>query len=309
MSRAAFFKNAARAHRPLRPERIDLMQLKWKTTYTDLVCEVVGSALIAAALYNFALHSEFPMTGFSGIALILRRLFGLPIGLTTFALNIPVMLACYRLIGREFLLKSLRCMVISTVMIDFAAPLFPVYTGDRMISALVTGTLGGIGYALIYMRGSSTGGSDFLVMAAKKLKPHIRLGMLTFLTDLVVVLAGSAIFRDIDGAVYGMVINFLTALMVDRMLCGLNAGKVGLIVTERATEVCECIDACSGRGSTILEARGGYRQEEKQVVMVACSRKEMYQILSAVKQLDDEAFMIVMDSGEVHGQGFRVVQQ
>ena len=137
----------------------------------------------------------------------------------------------------------------------------------------------------------------------------IRNSMLTFLTDLVVVLAGSAIFRDIDGAVYGMLINFLTALMVDRVLCGLNAGKVGLIVTERATEVCECIDACSGRGSTILEARGGYRQEEKQVVMVACSRKEMYQILSAVKQLDDEAFMIVMDSGEVHGQGFRVVQQ
>ena len=277
--------------------------------WTDILCETAGSAIVGAALYNFALHAEFPMTGFSGIAIILYRLFGSPIGLTTVLLNIPVALACYRLLGREFLIKSLRCMVISSVMVDYVAPLFPVYSGDRMISALVTGTLSGIGYALIYMRGSSTGGSDFLVMAAKAVKPHIRLGIIVFLIDITVVLIGGAIFLDMDGVVYGVIINFLCASVVDRVLCGLNAGKLGLIVTERAEEVCACIDASSGRGSTILEARGGYRQEEKQVVMVACSRKEMYLILNAVKRLDPDAFLIVMDSGEVHGQGFRVVQQ
>lgn len=275
----------------------------------DILCETAGSALVAAALYNFALHAEFPMTGFSGVAIIFYRLFGLPVGLMTVILNIPVAILCFRLIGREFLIKSLRCMVISSVMIDCLAPLFPVYGGDRMISALVTGTLCGVGYALIYMRGSSTGGLDFLIMAAKAVKPHIRLGTIVFLSDFVIVLAGGLIFRDIDGIVYGMVVNFLCAAVVDRVLCGLNAGKVGLIVTERAAEVCVCIDACSGRGSTILEGRGGYRQDAKQVVMVACSRKEMYPILNAVKQLDAQAFMIVMDSGEVHGQGFRVVQQ
>lgn len=279
-----------------------------KELWTDIGCELIGGALIAAAMYNFALQSRFPMTGFSGIAMIIYRLFGLPIGVTTIALNIPVAILCYHLIGRKFMIKSLRCMIISSVMIDWIAPRFPVYEGDRVISALVTGTLGGIGYALIYMRGSSTGGSDFLIMAAKRIRPHIKLGTIAFLSDVGIVFAGGILFRDMDGIVYGMIINFLFAIVVDRVMCGLNAGRLALIVTEHGEEVCERIDACTGRGSTILEARGGYRQDRKQVVMVACSNKEMYQIQNTIKEFDREAFLIVMDSSEVHGEGFRVVQ-
>lgn len=286
------------------------MKIKWndRELWTDIAYELAGGALIAAAMYNFALHSRFPMTGFSGIAMILYRLFGLPIGMTTIVLNIPVAVLCYKLIGRGFLLKSLRCMITSSVMIDWIAPLFPVYEGDRMISALVTGTLGGIGYAMIYLRGSSTGGSDFLIMAAKRIKPHIKLGTIAFLSDVGIVFAGGIIFRDMDGIVYGMIINFLFAVAVDRVMCGFNAGRLALIVTEHGEELCECIDECSGRGSTILEARGGYRQDQKQVVMVACSHKEMYQIQNTVKEHDRDAFLIVMDSSEVHGEGFRVIQ-
>ena len=72
--------------------------------------------------------------------------------------------------------------------------------------------------------------------------------------------------------------------------------------------MCRIIDACSGRGSTILYGRGGYKKNRKQVVMVACSAKEMYLIEQAVKNRDDAVFMVVMDSNEVHGEGFRVIR-
>lgn len=274
----------------------------------DIVWEVFGSFLIAIALYNFALNARFPMTGFSGIAMILYRLFGLPIGIATILLNIPVVILCYRLIGKQFLLKSLRCMIISSLMIDYIAPLLPLYNGNRMLSAITTGTLGGIGYAVIYMRNSSTGGSDFLIMSAKALKPHLKLGTIAFISDIGIILAGGIIFRDMDGIIYGMIINFLFAVVVDKVMCGLNSGKVGLIVTERGEEVCDLIDECSGRGSTILEGRGGYKKNQKQVVMVACSSKQMYLIEQAVKGLDEEVFMIVMDANEIHGEGFRLVR-
>lgn len=282
--------------------------MRWKEIALDLFWEVLGSFLIAVALYNFALHAAFPMTGFSGIAMIFYRLFELPIGLTTIVLNIPVAIACYRLIGREFMLKSLRCIVISSLMIDYIAPLLPTYQGGRMLSALVTGALGGIGYAVIYMRKSSTGGSDFIIMAVKAVKPHIKLGTIAFLSDIGIILTGGIIFRDVDGIIYGMIINLIFAVVVDRVMCGLNSGMVGFVVTEWGDEMCSLIEQCTGRGSTILEARGGYQNQIKQVVMVACNSKEMYQIEKAVRELDYGSFMIVMGSNEVHGEGFRVIR-
>lgn len=112
--------------------------MKQKTLIADLLCEILGSSFIAAAVHNFALAAEFPMTGFSGIAIILHRFLEIPIGISTIILNLPVAFLCYRRIGRSFLLKSFRCMVISSLFIDCVAPLFPFYEGPRQLAALVT---------------------------------------------------------------------------------------------------------------------------------------------------------------------------
>ena len=99
---------------------------KWKKIAVDILAEVLGSMLIALGLYNFALEAKFPMSGFSGLAMIIYRLFGLPIGVTTILLNIPVTILCFRVLGKSFFLRSLRCMVISSVCVDVIAPLLPV---------------------------------------------------------------------------------------------------------------------------------------------------------------------------------------
>lgn len=273
----------------------------------DIVWECIGSFLIAISLYNFALNAKFPMTGFSGIAMIVYRLVEIPMGITTIVINIPVALLCYRLVGKEFMLRTIRCMVISSFFIDYIAPLLPLYSGDRMLAAIVTGVFGGIGYAVIYMRNSSTGGSDFLIMAAKAIYPHLKLGTITFIADFGIVLAGGIIFKDMDGIIYGVIINFFLAIVIDKVMCGLNSGKIAMIITEQGEDICDVIDACSGRGSTILDGRGGYKKGDKQVVMVACNPKQMYQVEKAVKEYDENVFIIVMDANEIHGEGFRVV--
>ena len=281
---------------------------KIKIIAKEVFFEIIGSILVAVGIYNFAVASEFPMTGFSGISLILNRLFQLPIGLTIMVLNIPVALLCYKLLGKKFFYRSIRCIIISSLFIDYVAPLFPVYTGDRMISALCTGILGGLGYAIIYMQNSSTGGTDFVIMAVKALKPYLSLGKIAFLSDIGIILIGGIIFKDIDGIVYGMIINFLFALMVDKVIYGINSGKLALIVTDHAKVICDSIDECCGRGSTILKGKGGYQQDDKGVVMVACDNKEMYFVQKTVKERDPNAFVIILESNEVHGEGFNMLQ-
>lgn len=283
-------------------------RMKWKKLGKQLVWEVAGSILIAVGIYNFAVHAKFPMTGFSGISIILYRLFQIPIGISTIILNIPVAILCYRLLGRKFFLSSIRAMVISSIFIDYVAPFFPVYQGSRLLAALCTGVIAGLGYSIIYMQNSSTGGTDFIIMAVKALKPYLSLGKIAFLSDVGIILTGGIIFRDMDGIIYGMIVNFLFAVVVDKVMYGINAGKMALIVTEDGEKISEMIDECSGRGSTLLKALGGYRKDEKQVVMCACNNKEMYFVQKAVKEADPESFIIVLESNEVHGEGFRTIQ-
>ena len=274
----------------------------------SLLLEMTGSLLVAIALANFAAAFEFPMTGFSGIALILYRLFHIPLGFTNLILNIPIAIFCYRLLGKQFFYRSLRCMIISSLMMDYLCPLLPVYTGDRLLAALCTGILSGLGYALIYMQNSSTGGADFMVMALKSLHPHLSLGKLVFLTDFVIVMAGGILFKDVDGVIYGMIVNFIFSAVIDKVMYGANAGKLTLIVTDHGDKISQTIEDTCHRGSTLIKAAGGYSKDDKQVVMCACSDKQMYQVQQAVKAADPASFMVVLESNEVHGEGFKYIQ-
>ena len=170
--------------------------------------------------------------------------------------------------GKTLFFSSLRCMLISSLMIDYVAPLFPVYSGDRLLAALCTGVFAGLGYAVIYMQNSSTGGSDFIIMAVKNLKPYWSVGKISFVTDVIIILLGGFLLRDVDGIIYGMIVSFLLAIVVDKLMYGINSGKMTLVVTEHGKEICDVIDSCCGRGSTILQGQGGYRCDNKQIVIL-----------------------------------------
>ena len=274
----------------------------------QLLAEIAGSIFVAAAVYNFAVQANFPMSGFTGLAIILYRFTGLPVGLATILLNIPVAFACWKLLGKKFFMSSMRCMLISSLFIDYLAPLFPVYDGSRMLAALCTGVFSGLGFAIIYMNNTSTGGMDFIVMAIKKKNPHLSMGRIIFFSDMGIVFFGGVLLKDIDGIIYGMIVNFLLASVMDKIMYGMNAGKMALIVTNCGQQVCDAIDDTCQRGSTIINAAGGYRGDKREIVMCACSTKEMYRVRQAAKNADERSFVIIMDSSEVHGEGFHSIE-
>ncbi len=283
-----------------------MSQIRWKEWGIDIMVDIAASMLIAVGIYNFALNANFPVAGFSGIAIILYHLFHIPVGVGTLLLNVPVSIFCYRFLGRTFFFKSIKTMIISSVFMDYIAPMFPVYDGNRLLAALCMGVLSGAGYAIVFMRGSSTGGQDFISMAIKKVKPHITLGIITFVLDLTTIMLGSIlVFKDIDGFIYGVIVTYLMAIVMDRILYGIDEGKMTLIVTEKGPEVAGYIDEYSGRGSTILEGIGSYSKNHKDVVMCACNNKQMYTIKKMVREIDPKAFTIIVESNEVVGEGFK----
>ncbi len=281
-------------------KKINLKKLSY-----DIMIDVVGGILIGVGIYNFAAKAAFPLAGISGIALIFYQLFGFPIGWLTMILNVPIAIGCYKTLGKEFFVRSVRTVIITSLIIDYVVPLFPVYSGDRMLAALCTGLFSGLGYALIFMNNSSTGGMDFITVAVKVKRPHLTLGKIVFITDAIIVAIGGLIFKDVDGTIYGFIITYLLTVVIDKIMYGIDSGKMTLIVTEKGQEVANKIDEYSGRGSTLLKGRGSYSGIEKEVVMCACNNKQMYTIRKMVKQVDPSAFTVIMESNEVVGEGFK----
>ena len=279
---------------------------KIKNITLDFAADIVGSFLIAIGIYNFATASEFPVTGITGIAQVLYIYFGLPIGTMTTIINIPIILACVKVLGVKFVVKSLKTLLISNFFMDVVAPLLPIYEGDLMLSSICMGLFAGLGYALIFMRDSSTGGVDFISLTIRALKPHISLGRIIVIVDCALLLVcGFLLGGNVDKIIYGLIATYIVSVVVDKVMYGLDAGKVTLIVTEKGYEVAEKIHELTERGATLLKAVGSHTKTEKQVVMCACSYKQMHMVQKAVKEVDSSAFLVMMEANQVRGEGFR----
>jgi uncharacterized membrane-anchored protein YitT (DUF2179 family) len=272
----------------------------------DLLCDIVGSFMVAIGVYNFATASKFPVTGVSGIAQVLYIYFKLPIGIMTTVINIPIILICGRILGLKFMLKSLKTMLISMFFMDVVAPLLPIYQGETMLSCICMGIIAGVGYALMYMRGTSTGGTDFVTMTIRALKPHLSLGKIITIVDCSVLLfCGFLMGGNVDKIIYGLISTYIVSIVVDKVMYGFEAGKVTLIVTDHGHEVAKKIHELTDRGATLIKAEGSYTKDDKEVVMCACSYKQTYMVQKAVKEVDSNAFLVTMEANQVKGEGFK----
>lgn len=273
----------------------------------DLIYDIAGSILYAAGIYTFAGNGGFAPGGVSGLALIMNHLWGLPVGTVTLLLNIPLILISYKTVGKRLLIKSGVTMLISTIFVDLVFPLFPMYSGNRMMAALCSGVFLGAGMALFYIRGSSSGGIDFLTLTIKKKKPHMTIGVITMLIDLAVILLGVPVFGDIDSVLYGLLATFVSTVVIDKILYGIGAGTLAVIVTGKGKETAQSIAKNVDRGVTSLNAVGAYTGAERDVLLCACSKAEAYMVRAAVREADEEAFIMFTETSEVFGEGFKDV--
>ena len=290
-------------------KKFGVKRLEARELAIDVLCDLAGARLFDLGIYNFAANAEFAPVGVSGLAIIINYLFKAPMGITSILLNIPILLISYKLLGRRFMIKSIKSMLIFSLMLDLVVPFFPVYQGEPLIAAICTGVLSGAGLSIVYLRGGSTGGTDFLVMALRKLFPQFSIGQFTLVVDGCVILLGGVVFRNLDAVILGLIATAATTMIIDKIMYNIGSGKLVFIVTDHPAAMAEGIVNTTGRGTTFLNAQGSYSMDEKKVVMCACNNSQAVQVRRVVKELDPDAFVIVTESNEVFGEGFKSLHE
>ena len=216
-----------------------------RTLVVDQLYNLAAGFLYALSICYFARGSDFAPGGISGLALIVNYLWHLPVGITTLVFNLPLVALSIRFVGRAFLAKSLVSMVWCTVFQDVVFARVGCYTGDPLVAALFAGVTWGFALALLYMRGSSSGGTDFLTMSIKVLRPHLSIGAVTGGIDLVVILLGWPVFGTVDSVLYGLVTTVITSLVIDKVMYGSSSSKMLTIITTKGQEIADEISSAA----------------------------------------------------------------
>lgn len=279
----------------------------------DLLFDIVGSLLYGAGIYSFAYTAQFAPGGVSGLAILLNTLTrglplcpaGIPIGLGTLLINIPIIFFCFKALGKAYFLRSVKTMVISSAIVDYLMPCLWTYQGSPMLAAIFGGILVGAGLACIYLRDSSTGGSDYIILAIQKSHPQFSLGMVSLAVDGVVILLGGIVYGNVDAALYGMIMTITYSVMIDKILMGNDSRKLTTIISTRGPAISERITAEIDRGLTVLQGKGGFTGEEKDLILCACSKAEVFKIKRIAHEIDDQSFVLVSSIDAAYGNGFK----
>ena len=283
------------------------MKQKAREFLLDVLYDGAGGAVFAIGLGCFVGPAQIAPGGVSGLSIIINYLTGLPVGSLNMGINIPLLLLAWRFLGRRFTLKTLRSVFIQSVMIDLVGLWLPVYAGDRIMSALFGGVAIGVGLAPVFMRGSTTGGTDIVSRLIQLRFRHVSIGKLLFMVDTAVLLLSVAVFRNIETGLYGMITIYTSNRILDGILYGLDTGKVVLVISEKNQQIAQQVMDRLERGATFLQAEGAWSGQEKKVLLCVVRAVQCYRVEEIVRAADPDAFLVVMEANQIAGEGFRPI--
>lgn len=281
------------------------MKNKIVQTIQEYVIIALGCTIMAAGVSLFLLPNELSTGGFSGIATIVYYFFKVPMGVTVLALNIPLLIIAYFKIGKQLFARSIYGTIVFSLMIDLIDKITPL-THDRFLGCIYGGVFAGIGTAIILKFDASTGGSDLLSHIIRAYKKQYKSSSLILSVDTVVIALNVIFFKNIEIGLYSAIAIFLMGKMIDLIFEGVNFTKVIFIISPKYEEIAGQISASINRGSTGLFSKGMYTDQEKLTLLCVGSRTEAYEMQSIAKEIDKEAFIIIMNAREVIGKGFKI---
>lgn len=265
---------------------------------------VIGATVMAFATAFFLLPNELSSGGFSGVATIIYYLFSIPMGTTILVLNIPLFILSLYKIGKKFFVKSLIGTVTLSIFIDFFDRFEPL-TNDKILACVYGGILTGIGTAIILKFHSSTGGSDLVTNLVKSYNPKARMGKIITSMDFIIVALNVIFLKKIEIGLYSAIAIYLMGIMIDIVFEGIYFTKLLVIISDKSEEISKQIQIEIRRGVTGLYGKGMYKSNEKLVLICAVGRRDVASVKQLVKKIDKNAFIIITNSREVLGVGFK----
>lgn len=274
---------------------------EYKIGLKDVLQVVLGSFILALAFQLFLLPNEIISGGVSSLSIIIYEVIGLAPSFTQYLFNIPLLVTSFVFLGKEIGMKS----VIGSLVFPFFTGLvssLPPLTDDLFLAALFGGVVTGIGVGTVYRGKGSTGGTSTVAQLIAKYG-NMTLGNAMLFADISVIIIGFFVF-DLEAILYGVITLTVASRVIDIVLVGASVQKTIFIITDETEKIrAEILDNFD-RGVTLLDARGGFQNDPKEMMMVVIEEREITALREMIIETDDDAFVVVMAASEVMGRGF-----
>lgn len=276
----------------------------WLTT-KDYVMIIVGIMLYAFGFTAFILPEKVVIGGLAGLGSLIYFQFGIPVAISQYVLNLLLLAMAWRVVGRQFVIRTIFGATMISLFIGLLQPLFPepIVQQQVFMNVIIGGALCGVGIGLVFIHNGSTGGTDIVAAMVSK-KSNVSIGRMMIYCDFLIISSSYLIFHQIDKIVYGLIILFLVSQLAD-MIINTNRQAVQFTIFSRHWEaIATAINNDANRGCTILSGMGWYSKKEVKVLLVMCRKIESVTIFRIIKSIDKDAFITQANVNGVYGEGF-----
>ena len=284
-----------------------------KKIILDILVILIGNLCIALAVAFFVIPNKLLVGGTAGIAVALNAFWAVPEEVVINVLVYSLFIAGAFVLGREFFFKTITSTLVYPVLLAFATNLYKIIpieyiTMDTLTSIICAGVLVGFGIGIVYKRNASTGGMDIIPLIINKYT-GIPLHILLMVVDCFTVLLG-VIAYGLQAAIYGVISVAICSFIIDKtILLGAKQTKQVQIISQESDAILERILQDLDRGCTIVESRGGYTNQKRDMLMVVVPINEYQRMIDVVHEMDSSAFVIVSDINEIRGRGFTLSRE
>jgi len=279
----------------------------------DYLLIIIGAFILAAGFVFFINPYNIVPGGVYGIGIVVHHLIPeVPVGTFGLVLNVPLTILGIKILGARFGLKTVIGMVLTTIFMDtltyFIGENDPLgLQDDLLLSCVFGGIVIGFGLGLIFKAKATSGGSDIVAMIGAKFS-KISVGQMLIIVDSIIVLLGLIIFKDWKIPLYSWIVIFITGKVIDVTIDGLNYERALVIVSDKHALIKEKILNTLERGGTYLNGEGMFSGIEKRVIFTVVTRREVSALQEMINKIDPNAFMAVMETSEIIGEGFKSLE-
>ena len=278
----------------------------------DILIQYIGlimaCMIMAVGLNMFLVPKTIAPGGLSGLSVVISKLTGFPVSNILFTISTPLLLFSLKILGKKDAIKTFIGMAILTLSLKVTEPLSTISLTDNTLLAAISGSiLVGLSLGILFRIDASTGGTDLIALMLNRIIPSIPVSKCLSMIDGTVVVLAGVVNMNFETGLYSAIALYIMVKIIDTITAGFDYAKAFFIITEKKDVLQEAIIELN-RGITILDAKGGYTNEDKNVMLVVVNQKKQEVALKKmVKELDEKSFIIVTDVYEVLGKGFKSI--
>ena len=291
-----------------------------KDLIKDYIQIIVGLLIYALGFTCFMLPYNITSGGVSGIAALIYYATGFNAGYSYFIINMGLLMMALYIMGWRYSLRTIVATILVSFTIDYAQELLTItgpdgkehllqLVGDQKFMACVIGGLmEGLGLAIVFMAGGSTGGTDIIASCVNKYW-NITLGRMMLYLDIAIISSSYLIFHDVETMVIGYLTMIISMNFLDYVINGARQSVQFTIISCKFEEIAQAVSDEVERGVTMLNGQGWYSKEKREVLLIMAKKQESRRIFQLIRRIDPHAFVTMSNVEGVFGEGFDTIKK